>query len=292
MTGSTITITNLGDTGADLVHGVISPPQVALVGFGQLSPTALGVGEQRRRPTRRHQPRSPRTTAPPTARSAADSWPPSPMPRSPRLLETLGDRSDRYPRTRVDAVAMVLSAIADVAPELEPELADLDPTSTSGIELQLDSMDHLAIMTRLSEQTGHRDRRARLPEADHRQRAPRLPVAPQAPDPVIVVWLVGFVVGLAAAAFGSRRAVTAALAASKTSSISPGLDRADGHRRRHRSARDRQLDRGRAGGHGDLIVGDAAGSACTQVTLVLGLLCLGSTPIHADRNVVASASAR
>jgi pyruvate dehydrogenase E2 component (dihydrolipoamide acetyltransferase) len=34
MTGATITITNLGDHGADLVHGVISPPQVALVGFG------------------------------------------------------------------------------------------------------------------------------------------------------------------------------------------------------------------------------------------------------------------
>ena len=35
MTGATITITHLGDTGADLVHGVISPPQVALVGFGR-----------------------------------------------------------------------------------------------------------------------------------------------------------------------------------------------------------------------------------------------------------------
>ena len=35
MSGSTITITNLGDTGADLVHGVISPPEVALVGFGR-----------------------------------------------------------------------------------------------------------------------------------------------------------------------------------------------------------------------------------------------------------------
>jgi pyruvate dehydrogenase E2 component (dihydrolipoamide acetyltransferase) len=35
MTGATITITNLGDTGADFVHGVISPPQVALVGFGR-----------------------------------------------------------------------------------------------------------------------------------------------------------------------------------------------------------------------------------------------------------------
>ncbi len=38
MTGATITITNLGDTGADMVHGVISPPQVALVGFGRSRP--------------------------------------------------------------------------------------------------------------------------------------------------------------------------------------------------------------------------------------------------------------
>jgi pyruvate dehydrogenase E2 component (dihydrolipoamide acetyltransferase) len=34
--GSTITITNLGDRGADLVHGLISPPEVALVGFGRV----------------------------------------------------------------------------------------------------------------------------------------------------------------------------------------------------------------------------------------------------------------
>lgn len=38
MTGATITVTHLGDTGADLVHGVISPPQVALVGFGRSRP--------------------------------------------------------------------------------------------------------------------------------------------------------------------------------------------------------------------------------------------------------------
>jgi pyruvate dehydrogenase E2 component (dihydrolipoamide acetyltransferase) len=34
MSDSTITVTNLGETGADLVHGVIFPPQVALVGLG------------------------------------------------------------------------------------------------------------------------------------------------------------------------------------------------------------------------------------------------------------------
>ena len=53
-----------------------------------------------------------------------------------------------------DFVPMILSAIADVAPELEPELADLDHHIDFWRELQLDSMDHLAVMTRLSEQTG------------------------------------------------------------------------------------------------------------------------------------------
>jgi pyruvate dehydrogenase E2 component (dihydrolipoamide acetyltransferase) len=37
MTGATITVTNLGDNGADAVHGVISPPEVGLVGFGRVA---------------------------------------------------------------------------------------------------------------------------------------------------------------------------------------------------------------------------------------------------------------
>ncbi len=36
LTDATITITNLGDRGVDLVHGVIYPPQLALVGFGRV----------------------------------------------------------------------------------------------------------------------------------------------------------------------------------------------------------------------------------------------------------------
>ena len=36
MSDPTLTITNLGDRGVDLVHGVIYPPQVALVGFGAI----------------------------------------------------------------------------------------------------------------------------------------------------------------------------------------------------------------------------------------------------------------
>ena len=37
MTDATITVTNLGDQGVELVQGVIYPPQVALVGFGKVS---------------------------------------------------------------------------------------------------------------------------------------------------------------------------------------------------------------------------------------------------------------
>jgi cation:H+ antiporter len=43
-----------------------------------------------------------------------------------------------------------------------------------------------------------------------------------------------------------------------------------------------------ASGHGDINVGDSMGSAVTQVTLVLGILCLATTTITADRNFVIS----
>jgi pyruvate dehydrogenase E2 component (dihydrolipoamide acetyltransferase) len=36
----TITVTNLGDQGVETVHGVIYPPQVALVGFGRIAERA------------------------------------------------------------------------------------------------------------------------------------------------------------------------------------------------------------------------------------------------------------
>ena len=103
---------------------------------------------------------------------------------------------------------------------------------------------------------------------------------------MIVVWLFALVAGLAVAALGSRRAVNAALEASRASSIPPGVIGLT------LMAVGTDLPEiansivAALGGHGDLLVGDAAGSALTQVTLILGLLCLGSTPIHADRDTV------
>lgn len=61
-----------------------------------------------------------------------------------------------------DHTALIKQAIAAVAPELEPELADLDPDVDVWVEFELDSMDHLAVMTKLSEATG-----IDIPERDY-----------------------------------------------------------------------------------------------------------------------------
>jgi pyruvate dehydrogenase E2 component (dihydrolipoamide acetyltransferase) len=44
MSDPTLTVTNLGEHGVDLVHGVIYPPQVALVGFGAVRDRPWAVG--------------------------------------------------------------------------------------------------------------------------------------------------------------------------------------------------------------------------------------------------------
>jgi pyruvate dehydrogenase E2 component (dihydrolipoamide acetyltransferase) len=44
LTDGTITVTNLGDQGVELVFGVIYPPQVALVGFGRITERPVAVG--------------------------------------------------------------------------------------------------------------------------------------------------------------------------------------------------------------------------------------------------------
>lgn len=45
MSAQTVTVTSLGDLGADAVHGVIYPPQLALVGFGRVRARPWVVGE-------------------------------------------------------------------------------------------------------------------------------------------------------------------------------------------------------------------------------------------------------
>lgn len=45
LSAPTLTVTDLGDRGVDLVHGVIYPPQVALVGFGAVRPRPWADGD-------------------------------------------------------------------------------------------------------------------------------------------------------------------------------------------------------------------------------------------------------
>ncbi len=61
-----------------------------------------------------------------------------------------------------DTTTLVLGAIAQVAPEVEPELPDLDRSVDLWQELGLDSMDHLSVMTIISESTGRE-----IPERDY-----------------------------------------------------------------------------------------------------------------------------
>ena len=103
---------------------------------------------------------------------------------------------------------------------------------------------------------------------------------------MIIVWLLGLVGGLAAAAYGSRRAVTAALDASRTSNIPPAIIGLTVVAIGTDLPEIANSIVSALSGHGDLIIGDAAGSALTQVTFILALLCLGAGPIHADRDTV------
>ena len=61
-----------------------------------------------------------------------------------------------------DLVRLVHRSVLQVAPELEDDIADLDPDEDLWVALELDSMDHLTIMELLSDATGRE-----IPEHDY-----------------------------------------------------------------------------------------------------------------------------
>lgn len=101
-----------------------------------------------------------------------------------------------------------------------------------------------------------------------------------------VLWALLLVVCVGGTAFASRRAVTSALRIAESVDISPavvgltvmsvGTDLPEIANSLVSSAT----------GHGDVNVGDSMGSALTQVTLTLGLLCLAGGSITTNRNFV------
>lgn len=104
---------------------------------------------------------------------------------------------------------------------------------------------------------------------------------------MILLWAIALIAGLAAASLASRRAVTHALAATDGTRVSSGfvgmtvLAIGTDLPEIANSIISAVTD------HGDLNVGDSAGSAVTQVTLVLGILCFGARLASDRRTVVA-----
>lgn len=100
---------------------------------------------------------------------------------------------------------------------------------------------------------------------------------------ITVVAAVGLVIGITVAVVASRRAVLNALAASEASHISPALIGMTVMAIGTDLPEIANSIASALTGHGDINVGDSAGSALTQVTLVLAILCIAAPPIDADR---------
>ncbi|NNE96162.1 MAG: sodium:calcium antiporter [Acidimicrobiales bacterium] len=108
---------------------------------------------------------------------------------------------------------------------------------------------------------------------------------------MIAVWFVVLAVGILGTAVASRRAVNAALQVVEATKFSPalvgltvmsiGTDLPEIANSIVATATD----------HGDVNVGDSMGSVLTQITLILGILCLASPSIKAERNFVISIGA-
>jgi cation:H+ antiporter len=102
---------------------------------------------------------------------------------------------------------------------------------------------------------------------------------------VIALWTAAFILGLAAASLASRRAVTHALRAAHGSRVSSAFIGMTVMAIGTDLPEIANSIISAATGHGDLAVGDTAGSALTQVTLVLGILCWSTTLVSDQRTV-------
>lgn len=104
---------------------------------------------------------------------------------------------------------------------------------------------------------------------------------------MIVVWAVAFAAGLVVAALASRRAVTHAMLASDAAGVSAGLVGVTVVAIGTDLPEIANSIVSALSGNGDVLIGDSAGSAFTQVTLVLAILCI-ATAIRADRVPIAT----
>ncbi len=104
----------------------------------------------------------------------------------------------------------------------------------------------------------------------------------------MIIWVGLLFLGLAGTSFASRRAVTSALKITDSLRVSPALVGVTVMAIGTDLPEIANSIVTSASGHGDINVGDSMGSVVTQVTLVLGLLCLGNRNITAEKNFVIS----
>jgi cation:H+ antiporter len=113
---------------------------------------------------------------------------------------------------------------------------------------------------------------------------------------VFVIWLLALALGVAGAAYGSRRAVTGALALADELGWSKGLVGVTLVAVGTDLPEIANSISASITGHGDLNVGDGTGSALTQITLILAILALaestlGSDERRADRRLIVAIGA-
>ncbi len=108
---------------------------------------------------------------------------------------------------------------------------------------------------------------------------------------MIAAWVVLLLVSVAGASAASRQAVGSALRVAEMLKISPALVGLTVLAIGTDLPEIANSIVSSAGGHGDVNVGDSMGSAMTQVTLTLGLLCLAGGAITANRSFVLAVGA-
>ncbi len=166
---STITVTNLGERGADLVHGLISPPEVALVGFGRIleRPWVVDGAVVPRSIVNGH----PRCRPPCDRRCRRQPFPVHARPLSGGTRSVMSHDDRDHPTAR----AWSPRRSRAIAPDVADELPDLDPDIDLFEEYGLDSMDRLNIMTALTAVDRGRDPRRPVPAADVDEPTDRAP---------------------------------------------------------------------------------------------------------------------
>ena len=145
----TITVTSLGDRGAETVTGIIYPPQVAIIGFGTIETRPWVVNG------RGH------------SAAAGDRQPCRRSPRERRAYRRSAVERDRTPTagagkamTETEARGLIYEILSGIAPEADPATVAGDADLREALDL--DSMDFMNFIVALHERTG-----IDIPEADY-----------------------------------------------------------------------------------------------------------------------------